>query len=886
LLLLVVTTIPIQSLGAGTGVHAPAPTAIPPKPSGWGPYMIGNVDVQIHRHDTVDVAARIYYPGQTWTVNATPIRPGTPWPTIVFIAGGMGTYGYCNGITGMIASHGFIVVNVELGNSYGGGLRDPYAMANETTDVLNYLVAQNSNNSFILNQTMDTNKFAVSGHSWGGAASGLAVTNKYGDKRFKVAAPISSTPITNPTDYSKDIHVPLELISGNSGDNDLTSLLNAGNPAITYIVVKGATHGGVLAYAEWPVAFFKYWLSGETDYDYWVYTDGIRKDTNITFRTKLYTAWGSVSATDIPEDGSVTQTAGIAGRTFGVVTYKWDLDGDGFYDWSSNATNVTHMTYTKAAQMVLRLKVQDNYETKDMTFQLNVTNLPPHAALLVDGSMVNKTSIAEDRALAFNASPSNDTPSDLPTLKFKWDLGDGTALPYPAAIGVEHSYPKAGTYDVLLWTMDNDSAENMTACKVTVLNLPPTVKAFPDIVTDEDRPVDLGGAGNDTPSDLVAGLTYRWDLGDGNTTDWSKGPAATHTYQSAGRYTATIYVKDNDGTVSNDTENVTIRNLAPFAAIGSPQDGDVLQKDEEVTFTGSIDDTPTDRYWLKTMWDLGDGTVIPWGDMVLVMHTYTKGGTYNVTFSVKDPDGNITNARISVNVLNAPPKATILEPVDGLAVDEDTTVHLEANGTDTASDQDGLVALWTVDGTNITGFQKDIAFTTGGVHKVLLTIKDPEGATATASLNITVRNVAPKVDASVTPVTIFKGETINFTAKGNDTSSDQLLLDYSWDFGDGSPINHGTAGTHTYNNSATYTITLEVKDDEGASVTKKYTVLVADHPKPKPHDGGNGAVSVWALGAAGAGIAVALAIVALLMLKRQKGRALEVKDEGPKDDER
>jgi PKD repeat protein/dienelactone hydrolase len=865
---------------------AEEPTAIPSKPSGWGPYMIGNVDVQIHRHDTVDVAARIYYPGVTWTENATPIQTGAPWPTIVFIAGGYGTYQYCNGITGMMASHGFVVVNVELGNSYGGTLRDPYAMANETSDVLNYLVAQNSNVSFILDQIMDTNKFGVSGHSWGGAASGLAATTIYGDKRFKAAAPISSTPITSPTDYSKDIHIPLQLMAGNVGDNNLQSLFDAGNPPTTSIVVHGADHGGVLAYAEWPVAFFKYWLSGEKDYDHWVYTDGIRNDANITFKSKLYNAWGSVSASEIPEDSAVTFKAGTVGRTFGTVTYKWDLDGNGFYDWSSNTTNVTQMTYTKAAQMQLQLRAQDRYETKDLRFWLNVTNLPPVAAFSIDGDIVKITKAVEDQVLRFDAGPSNDTPTDRPTLEFKWDLGDGTVLAYPAVHAVDHSYPKAGTYMVNLWARDNDTAENLTINKVVVSNVPPTVKASPNIVSVEDMPVDLGGVGNDTPSDLAAGLSYRWDFGEGNDTDWSAAPTATYKYKFSGRYAATIFVKDIDGATSNDTEVVQVRNLPPGAAITSPSDGDVFQKDEEVSFIGNFDDTPSDIPELRTMWDLGDGTVVPWGSQVQVTHIYTKSGTYNISFSVKDLDGNVTTATITVFIQNAPPKATIIEPEKDLTVLEDTKVNLKAVGTDTASDQNGLVALWTVDGTNFMGFQKDITFTTSGVHEVLLTIKDPEGATGTASLNITVRNVVPKLDASVTHASVFTDEPINFTVMGNDTSSDQLLLDYSWDFGDGSPIYHGTEGTHTYNNSGTYSVTLEVKDDEGATVTKKFTVQVAEHQKPKPHDDGSGAVPVWALGAAGAGIVTALAIAALLLVKRRKGRAQEEKDEGPEDEER
>ena len=316
-------------------------------------------------------------------------------------------------------------MNVELGNSYGNGLRNPYTMANETSDVLDWLEVQNTNTSFLLNQTMDLSKLGVSGHSWGGAASGLAVTTKWGDPRFKVAAPISSTPIATPNDYSKDIHVPLQLMAGTNGDNNLRPLLDASNPPATYIVVTGADHGGVLAYAEWPVAFFRYWLCGQTDYEYWVYTDGIRTDANITFSSNLFRAWGNLSSTNITEDGKVSYTAGAAGRIYGTLEYKWDFDGVWVFVWTSNVTYVTEKTWPTKGQYTPRLRISDRYETKDLQMVLNVTNVPPVALLTAANASGQPLALEEDQPFTVSANLSYDTPSDNSTLLFKWSFGDG-----------------------------------------------------------------------------------------------------------------------------------------------------------------------------------------------------------------------------------------------------------------------------------------------------------------------------------------------------------------------------------------------------------------------------------------------------------------------------
>jgi PKD repeat protein/dienelactone hydrolase len=845
--------------------------AIAPKPTGYGPYPIGNIDVQIPRHDTVDVAARFYYPSLSWTTNATPDRTKAPWPTIVFIAGGMDTFGYCNGITGEIASWGFVVLNVELGNSYGNGLRNPITMANETTDVLN------SNMSFILNQTMDTNKFGISGHSWGGAASGVAVTVTNGDKRFKAAVPISSTPFTNPADYSKDIHVPLELMAGDQGDNNLNSLFLAGNPPVTSIVVHGATHGGVLSYAEWPVSFFKYWLSGETDYEHWVYADGIRKDANITFKSKLYNGWAKQSATDVIEDSNVTFTAGTVGRTFGTVNYSWDLNGDGTYEIGPSSTNKTFRVFPTNGAFDMYVRIKDRYETKDLQFHVNVTNIPPVPVLnIVNGTGQNIT-VIEDTVVHMNANGSSDTPSDVPTLMFKWDFGDGTSTDYSTNGDASVLYTTAGVYPIKLWVKDNDDAIVNTTGNVTVNNLPPTAQAGPDKITQEDVSVDFTGTGSDTPTDLAAGLGFVWEFGDGNMTDWASNGLATHTYVLAGIYTATLHVKDRDVTVTDDTLNVTVGNLAPYAAITSPLDGDVIQKDQEIVVQGYASDTPTDLPWLEYSWDLGDGTTVAWGPQLLVAHTYTKGGHYKVVFSVRDRDGNVTISSSNITVVNQPPTITILQPDKDLTVDEDQHFHLKAEVADTLSDLDNLTVHWTVDGKEYNGLETDIVLRKAGEYPILATVTDPEGATVNATRKITVRNLAPKAQGSVSPKTLVEGGFVNFSGSGTDTISDLSNLTYEWNFGDGSSNVSILNGTHSFASPGAYTIRFSVKDDDGAVDEVQFTVTVTKKTVPPDKKPVSRTISPWAIGAI-AGVVIFVVLLVVFLLLRRKTPKPDISD--------
>jgi PKD repeat protein len=111
-------------------------------------------------------------------------------------------------------------------------------------------------------------------------------------------------------------------------------------------------------------------------------------------------------------------------------------------------------------------------------------------------------------------------------------------------------------------------------------------------------------------------------------------------------------------------------------------------------------------------------------------------------------------------------------------------------------------------------------------------VTDDDGATGSTTKVITVAdNVAPTADAQVSPATakaVFDTFTFNGSAS---TDSDGTVVGYAWDFGDG-----GTASvanpTHVYAASGSYTATLTVTDDNGATGTSTVAVTVVDNLAP------------------------------------------------------
>ena len=126
--------------------------------------------------------------------------------------------------------------------------------------------------------------------------------------------------------------------------------------------------------------------------------------------------------------------------------------------------------------------------------------------------------------------------------------------------------------------------------------------------------------------------SYLWDFGDGTT---STAPNPQHTYNTAGKYVATLKVTDNAGATTTNTValEITAPNLNPVAKFTfTPQTGHAplsitLSSDGSYNPDGAIGNRE---------WHFSDGGTY-FGETAF--HTFNRPGTYTISLTVFDNRG-------------------------------------------------------------------------------------------------------------------------------------------------------------------------------------------------------------------------------------------------------
>jgi len=149
---------------------------------------------------------------------------------------------------------------------------------------------------------------------------------------------------------------------------------------------------------------------------------------------------------------------------------------------------------------------------------------------------------------------------------------------------------------------------------------------------------------------------------------------------------------------------------------------------------------------------------------------------------------------------------------------------------DTSTDDDSIVErVWDFgDGTSGSGETVTHMYANNGIYDVTLTVSDSYYTRAQTHTSVTIRNRVPTACFGISRERGNEGPyTSDDVFRFTDCSSDPdgRVVSWEWDFGD-NQRSSSERPTHTHQDGGTYTVTLEIRDDDGAVSTASQTVTV------------------------------------------------------------
>jgi predicted esterase len=522
-----------------------------------------------------------------------------------------------------------------------------------------------------------------------------------------------------------------------------------------------------------------------------------------------------------------------------------------------------HDSWTKAYDTGHTIQTDINlYEWFLSNAKTAVTPTPNQAPVAQAGSNVSVTLPSNSVNLSGAASKDNDGSIS----SYSWSKVSGPAqfnIVTPSAAATTVNNLVEGVYVFKLTVTDNNGATGTATVQVTVYpaplpaNVSPVAK--PGTAVSITLPVNSttlnGTASYDPDGSLVS---YAWSKVSGPSQYTLASPTAATTALSnlvQGVYEFSLTVTDNRGGTASANVQVTVHaapvpvNQPPVANAGSAVT--ILLPLNSVPLNGSNSKDP-DGTISNYIWTKASGPA----SFIIVNsqspNTIINGlveGVYIFTLTVTDDKGATSAADVQITVKPAVPPANIA-PVANAGTAATITLPINTanlNGA-ASSDQDGSITTysWTkVSGptqfaiTNSSQANTTVTNLVEGVYIFRLTVTDNAGATAAASVQVTVNAALPPANQ---PPVANAGKPVTITLPVNSVTLDGSLsydaeapiVSYSWTKTAG-PVSFGIVSplsATTVVNSLTegvYSFTLTVTDNKG--VTAKASVQVTVLPK-------------------------------------------------------
>ena len=273
--------------------------------------------------------------------------------------------------------------------------------------------------------------------------------------------------------------------------------------------------------------------------------------------------------TSVEEGGAVTLTATGSDPEGGELTYAWDLDGDGEYETSGQEATVSAAALDGPTTQSVAVRVTDDAgATAGASLIVEILNATP---VVVSGDTQTL-----DEGSQFAATGSFSDAGMLDTHSATVNYGDGggdtpLTLNDDRSFALDHTYSDNGTYVATVSVSDDDGATGTAAATIIVSNVAPSVTLGDDATLRRGETLVSSGSFTDPGAD---DWTATVDYGDGSPTEALTLNAdgtftLAHVYTSAGTFTVSVCVSDDDSGSGCDT---LILNVTPYAIFAGRDD--------------------------------------------------------------------------------------------------------------------------------------------------------------------------------------------------------------------------------------------------------------------------------------------------------------------------
>jgi parallel beta-helix repeat protein/predicted outer membrane repeat protein len=281
-----------------------------------------------------------------------------------------------------------------------------------------------------------------------------------------------------------------------------------------------------------------------------------------------------------------------------IVSYEWDLNDDGSYEYSGSTVTVPWSDLAGLPQpdvtIHILIRVTDSFGASDT----DTTEL----LLFVNEPMASFTATpnpaAPNQTITFDAGASSHGHPGHSIVLYEWDFdSDGVYDLLSSIPAATHSYSYFGSYTATLRVTDDNVPARTDLysllVNVSMGNLPPDADAGGPYWIDVGDDLYLDGTGSSDPDTAYGDtiVSYKWDLDNDGEYNDATGETTTIVFNAPGVYTVGLKVTDSFGEFDTDTAIVEVLAVPEvmIETLGDDLDSIGLPEGTENSLTKSLD---------------------------------------------------------------------------------------------------------------------------------------------------------------------------------------------------------------------------------------------------------------------------------------------------------